>query len=141
MIMINEDKKVREPLKRPSRNVLKGETINNLLVLEDILDLSVSNRSLRYRCICKCLKCGRIMENVRSWDLKHGRVFCQCTVKNNHYKFKDLKGKMLKFLVSERNRAQAEMLFEEDAHRVKEYDTIINFLQSRSLKKYFQESY
>lgn len=142
MIVVNEDMAVDGKSVKSSKSLLKGKIINNLLVLEDILDLSIINHSFRYRCVCKCLDCGRVF-TASSWRLKHNEVYCICS--KNHkkglYKFKYLRGKMLKFLVSERNKAEAEMLFEEDVKRVAGFDTVINFINSKSLKNYFLNGY
>lgn len=137
MIIINEDIAQSKKLIKESKSLLKGKIINNLLIIEDILDLGVINKSLRYKCVCRCLKCGNIM-TARSHDIKIGKIRCPCEKINNKYKFRELKGKMLRFLVEERNRAEAEMLFEEDIERVNKFDTLIKFIGSRSLNSYFK---
>ena len=142
MIVVNEDKAVNEKSVKKSKSLLKGQIINHLLVLEDILDLSIINHSFRYRCVCKCLDCGRVF-TVSSWRLRRKSVSCVCSKYHRRglYKFRYLRGKMLKFLVSERNKAEAEMLFEEDLKRVEGFDTVINFINSKSLKNYFLNGY
>ena len=113
--------------------------VNGAIVIEDVYDMKEKSYQGRHKCIVQCMYCHRVSGVIPWSSVLYKRFECPCRKKTKRHRFKDMKGKMLKFLVSERNKAKAEMLFDEDLKRIEEYDRIINFLQSYSLKKYFLE--
>lgn len=119
----------------------KGQMSNSLLVVEDVVDFSKKNPE-NHKCMCKCLKCGKIYPRlVTVRQIREGKAKCYCSGQypKQRYKFLDKKGEMLRFLVSERNKAKSEAVFAEDEERLQKYDLIIHFLQSASLKNYFNK--
>lgn len=119
----------------------KGKMSHTLLVIEDVMDFAKKNPE-NHQCICKCLKCGKIYPRlVTVRQIREGLAKCYCTGTYPYprYKFLDKKGEMLKFLVSERNKAKNEAVFAEDLERVYYFDMLIKFLQSKSLEKYFNK--
>lgn len=139
MIIINEDKAIKKDFVKYKSIRYKGQMSNTLLVIEDVIDMSLKNPG-NHRCICKCLRCGKIYpKTVSIRQIREKTAKCFCSGQHKRYKFFDKKGTMLKFLVAERNKARNEMVFAEDANRVENFDLLISFLESKSLANYFRK--
>lgn len=139
MIILNEDKAIRKRFVMNKLVPYKGKMSNTLLVIEDVIDKAKKNPD-NHRCICKCLVCGKIYPRILPVKkIREKAVKCPCSNKHTRYKFLGKKGKMLKFLCEERNKAKNEAVFAKDLQRVADFDMIIHFLQSTSLENYFRK--
>lgn len=138
MILLNSEGK---PKRKKYNKLYKGEIINDLLIIEDIMDMKIRKPENSHRCVCRCLSCGRYHYNVSLRKIKHGIFKCPCKRDSNRENFRHMRGRMLKYLIGRKNRLLAEMLFDEDIQEIKEVDLIIRFLNSKSLDKYFFSNY
>ena len=97
MIILNDDKARQKNYQRYRMIKYKGQMSNTLLVIEDVLDKSKKNPDC-HKCICKCLRCGKIYPiPITIRRIREKTAKCSCGGTDTRYRFRDKKGKMLKF--------------------------------------------
>lgn len=122
--------------KKPSIRRLKGKLINGYLVVEDIFFVDHA-AGRRHKCICKCMVCGKI-RRMDALKLKSGEKPCSCDLSASYrFKFKKMRGKMLRTLTGEINRLQGEALFPGDYQRIEDLKEVKQFIKSKLLDGFF----
>ena len=124
------------PITSPQKGKVYG---GKWLVLDDLMNYTVSRH---HWCVVKCMYCGKVKTAILH-DLQHKKYpACRCKeqeIPKEKAHFYQMKDKFLSFLAEERNKAELERIYPEDAVRVAMYEELIAFLNSKPLKEKIRE--